>query len=473
MPDCAIGLVGLAVMGQNLVRNIANHGFKVAVYNRTTATAQKFMEEHGKGMPIEMGVTLKDFVGLLKRPRNILIMVKAGKPVDAIIEQLLPLLEPGDLIADCGNSFYKDTERREKELSARGFVYLGVGVSGGEEGALKGPSIMPGGSKEGYERVRKIFEAIAAKVAEGPCVTYIGPGGAGHYVKMVHNGLEYGDMQLISETYDLLKTLGGFGAGELSSIFGNYNKGALNSYLIEITEIVLKEKDPDTGKHMVDIILDTAHQKGTGSWTSSDAFNMGEPIPTITQAVEARSLSAKKDERVAAEKIYGAAPKPARFQGDLVIAAGNALYAAKLSLYGQGMSLLRKASIENHYDLKLPELARIWKGGCIIRAALLDVIRKAFSQTPDLANLLIAPEVAKAAKEREDDWRKIIQAAISASIPVPAFCSALAYYDSYKRSRLPANLIQAQRDYFGAHTFERIDKPGEFHHFWPIDNSQK
>ena len=473
MPDCAIGLVGLAVMGQNLVRNIANHGFKVAVYNRTTATAQKFMDEHSKGAPIEMGVTLKDFVGLLKRPRNILIMVKAGKPVDAIIEQLLPLLEPGDLIADCGNSFYKDTERREKELSAKGFVYLGVGVSGGEEGALKGPSIMPGGSKQGYERVRKIFEAITAKVAEGPCVTYIGPGGAGHYVKMVHNGLEYGDMQLISETYDLLQTLGGFGAGELSAIFGKYNQGVLNSYLIEITETVLKEKDPDTGKHIVDIILDTAHQKGTGSWTSQDAFNMGEPIPTITQAVEARSLSAKKDERVAAEKIFGAAPKPARFPGDLVTAAGNALYAAKLALYGQGMSLLRKASIENHYDLKLPELARIWKGGCIIRAALLDVIRKTFSQTPDLANLLVAPEVAKAVKEREDDWRKIILAAVSAGIPAPAFCSALAYYDSYKRGRLPANLIQAQRDYFGAHTFERIDKPGEFHHLWPMDDSKK
>ena len=372
MPECDLGLIGLAVMGQNLVLNIASHKFPVAVFNRTTETARKFMDERAKGLAIEMGATVKEFLGLLKRPRNILIMVKAGRPVDDMIGQLVPLLSPGDLIADCGNSLFRDTERRSKELVKLGILFMGIGVSGGEEGALKGPSIMPGGTKQGYERLRPILEAIAAETNDGPCVSYIGPGGSGHFVKMVHNGLEYGDMQLIAETYDILKNIGQLSSDDLAEVFAEYNTRELSSYLIEITSIVLKENDPKTKKPLVEMILDAAGQKGTGQWTSQSALELSEPVPTISAAVDARNLSAQKTERVAAEKIFGKTPKASPFKGNLVRSAEAALYAAKLSLYAQGMALLKKASGEFKYDLKLPDLARIWKGGCIIRAAMLE-----------------------------------------------------------------------------------------------------
>ena len=473
MASCELGLIGLAVMGQNLVLNIAGHKFKTAVFNRTIETAKKFMDERAKRLPIEMGESLKDFVTLLKKPRNILVMVKAGKAVDDMIAQLAPLLEPGDMVVDCGNSFFKDTERREKELLEKGLAYMGVGVSGGEEGALKGPSIMPGGPEKGFQRLKPVFEAIAARTPDGPCVSYIGPGGAGHFVKMVHNGLEYGDMQLIAEAYDILKNIGGLENKEIAKIFKEYNRGEFGSYLVEITEIVLREKDPVTQKSLVDVIQDSAGQKGTGQWTSQEALSLGEPVSTIGAAVDARNLSSKKSERILAEKVYGGMKKQAAFKGDIVKAVEAALYASKISLYSQGTALLKKASGEYGYDLKIPELARIWKGGCIIRSALLDDIKAAFSKNPELANLLLYPEIATAMKERESDWRKVVLAAISAGMPIPAFYSALAYFDGYRRARLPANLIQAQRDFFGAHTFERTDQPGSFHHIWQGADDKK
>jgi len=470
MPNCELGLIGLAVMGQNLVLNVAGHGFPAAVFNRTTETARKFMRERVGALPVETGESLKDFVALLKRPRSILIMVKAGKPVDEMIEQLLPLVSAGDLIADCGNSFFQDTERRGRELSGRGIIYMGIGVSGGEEGALKGPSIMPGGPAEGYERLRSVLEAVAAKTGDGPCVTHVGPGGAGHYVKMVHNGVEYGDMQLIAESYDLLKRLGGLDNDELAEVFAEYNKGVLNSYLIEITSTVLRAKDPKTGKNMVDVILDSAGQKGTGQWTSRSALELSEPAPTICAAVDARNISARKDLRLIAEKIFPPPRKLKPFKGNLVAAVESALYASRLSLYAQGMSLLQRASAEYHYSLKLPELARIWKGGCIIRSALLDLIKESYSQDPSLASLLLAPKVAAALKEREPEWRRVALSAVENSVPAAGFSSALEYFDAFRAGRLPANLVQAQRDYFGAHTFERIDQPGSFHQLWPTED---
>ncbi len=462
---CDLGLIGLAVMGQNLALNIANHGFPLAVHNRTTETGRKFMAERAQGLPVQLGETLKDFVGLLKKPRAVLLMVKAGKPVDEMLRQLFPLLEPGDLVADCGNSFFKDTERRAQVAAELKLIYLGIGVSGGEEGALKGPSIMPGGPTAGWQRLRPVFEGIAAKCKEGPCVTHIGPGGSGHFVKMVHNGIEYGDMQLIAESYDLLHRLGGQDNARLAQVFAKYNHGRLASYLVEITAKIFSAQDPETGKAMVDLILDSAGQKGTGMWTSNTALELSEPIPTITAAVEARNLSARKAERLVAEKIYRSPKKPAAPSG-LARAVEDALYCSKLSLYSQGMSLLKAGSKKCDYGLDLSELARIWKGGCIIRAALLDVIRKAFSKNPGLPSLLLAPEVVKAIKAGEKNWRKVVALAVAAGIPVPALSSALYYFDSLRTGRLPANLIQAQRDLFGAHTFERMDKPGTFHHEW-------
>jgi 6-phosphogluconate dehydrogenase len=473
MAKCELGLIGLAVMGQNLVLNIANHGFKIAVFNRTTETARKFMEQKAKGLPIEMGETLEEFVSLLKKPRNILVMVKAGTAVDAMIGQLVPFLDPGDMIVDCGNSFFRDTEQREKELLSKGFAYMGVGVSGGEEGALKGPSIMPGGPQKGYERLRPIFEAIAARTKDGPCVTYIGPGGAGHFVKMVHNGLEYGDMQLIAEAYDILKNIGGMKNPELAKTFGAYNKGPLASYLIEITETVLMEKDPETGKYLTELIKDSAGQKGTGQWTSQSALGLSEPVPTISAAVDARNLSAKISERQQAAKVFKSNKETVAFKGDLVKAVEAALYSARASLYSQGLSLLKKASQEFQYGLQLPELARIWKGGCIIRAVFLDTIRESFLKNPQLEALVLAPQVAERIKEQDADWRKVVMAAVSSGIPAPAFSSALAYFDGLSKTRLPANLIQAQRDFFGAHTFERIDRPGSFHHDWNGSKGKK
>jgi len=464
-----LGLIGLAVMGQNLVLNLAGHGFKVAVHNRTLETGQRFLKERAAGLPVVLGQTLEDFVSLLAKPRTVLLMVKAGAPVDEMIAKLIPLLAPGDLILDCGNSHFSDTERRAKELADRGLQFMGVGVSGGEEGALLGPSIMPGGPAAAYARARPLFEAIAARTGDGPCVTLVGPRGAGHYVKMVHNGLEYGDMQLIAESYQILEQAGGLDAPALARAFAEFNRGELASYLMEITARIFQERDPDTGRPLLEVIRDRAGQKGTGRWVSANALELGEPTPTITAAVEARSLSAKKELRVKAEKAIGmpqsksASAIPAE---KLVREVGDALYAARLSLYAQGMALLRAASKEYGYDLRLPELARIWKGGCIIRSALLDVIRAAFQEQPELPNLFLHPKAGQAIVQRYEAWVRVCQTALASALPCPALFSALSYFEGLRRGRLPANLIQAQRDLFGSHTFERVDREGVFHHRW-------
>ena len=467
MANCDFGLIGMGTMGQNLALNIEHHGFSVAVYNRTAARTREFMERRAAGKNIVAGYTIEEFVGLLKTPRKIMMMVKAGPPVDAVIEQLKPHLEPGDIIIDGGNSFFGDTERREKDLAALGIHFIGTGISGGEYGALHGPSIMPGGPREAYELVEPIFKAIAAKVNGDPCVTYIGPRGAGHYVKMVHNGIEYGDMQLIAESYDLLSRGAGLSAAELHQIFADWNRGELSSYLIKITADIFAKVDEETGKPLVDVILDEAKQKGTGKWTSQNALDLGVPTPTTNVAVIARIISAYKEERVRASKVLSG-PSP-KYEGDrdrLIRALRAALYAAKICSYAQGFALLRAASMEYKYNLPLAEIARIWRGGCIIRAQFLDKIRAAFERDPDLPNLLLDPEFAEAVQSRQDEWRFVVQTAVGLGIPCPAFAVSLAYYDAYRSERLPANLIQAQRDYFGAHTYRRIDKEGSFHTEW-------
>jgi 6-phosphogluconate dehydrogenase len=462
-------MIGLAVMGQNLVLNMAGKGVKVAVHNRTVETAKKFMAERAKGLPVEHGEALEDFVALLDKPRVVMIMVKAGEAVDDMIGKVAPLLSSGDLVIDLGNSHFKDTERRAGELSEKGIEYMGAGVSGGEEGALEGPSIMPGGSKQAYSRVKDIFEKIAAKTDDGPCVAHIGPGAAGHYVKMVHNGLEYGDMQLIAETYDVLRRIGFLSAKDMAGAFRDYNRGELKSYLMEITARILEEKDPETNKPLLEVVLDRAGQKGTGAWAAQNALELGMPVPTITAAVEARNLSAQKELRVEADRaIVTVKPKrPPRTPQEYTIrAAGRALYAGRLSLYAQGMALLKAASEEYGYDLDIPEIARIWKGGCIIRSALLDVIIKAFTDHPGLPNLLMDPDVVEAIDERYDNWGNVSRIATALGVPCPALYSSLAYFEGLRTSRLPANLIAAQRDLFGAHTFERVDREGSFHHQW-------
>lgn len=465
--QCQFGLIGLAVMGQNLALNIESRGYSVAVYNRTAERTREFAETRAADKRIVPTYTLEEFVQALERPRRILLMVKAGKPVDEIIQQITPLLDKGDLLIDGGNSFFMDTERRSAQLEAAGLLYIGTGVSGGEEGALKGPSIMPGGQPEAYALVEEMFRAIAAKVDGDPCVSYIGPRGAGHYVKMVHNGIEYGDMQLISEAYDILHRGLGLSAAELHDIFTEWNKGELSSYLIEITANIFSKIDPDTGKPLVEVILDEAEQKGTGKWTSQNALDVGVPIPTINSAVEGRLLSAYKAERVAASKVLRG-PTPA-FRGDraaFIEDVRRALYASKVCSYAQGMALLRAASREYGYNLRLAELARIWRGGCIIRAKLLGRIREAFLRDPDLPNLLLDAEFKEAVESRQDSWRRVIQTAVEMGIPCAAMSVSLAYFDAYRSERLPANLLQAQRDYFGAHTYKRIDKPGTFHTEW-------
>ena len=469
MPTANIGLIGLAVMGQNLVLNMERNGYTVAVYNRTTATMEEFVEEH-PGKKLVPTQTLEEFVQSLERPRKLIIMVKAGAPVDAVIDGLIPLLEEGDLIMDGGNSYFPDTERRSEALSAQGLRFMGVGVSGGEEGALWGPSIMPGGTTESWELVRPILEAIAAKAAEDgkPCVTYLGPRGAGHYVKMVHNGIEYGDMQLIAEAYDILQRALGLQPAELAEIFAEWNQGELDSFLIEITATIFRRIDEETGEPLVNLVLDKAQQKGTGKWTSQDAFNLGAPIPTINSAVVGRILSAMKEERVAAAKVLPGHTESG-YTGDkaaLIDAVRQALYASKISAYAQGMALLRMASDEYKYDLKLGEVAAIWRAGCIIRARFLNLITEAFTRDAKLANLMLDETLGKAVADRLPAWRHVVQTAIGLGIPVPAFSGSLAYYDSYRSERLPANLIQAQRDLFGAHTYERVDKAGIFHSNW-------
>ena len=469
MPTANIGLIGLAVMGQNLVLNMERNGYTVAVYNRTTATMEEFVNAH-PGKKLVPTKTLEEFVQSLERPRKLMIMVKAGSPVDVVIDGLVPLLEQGDLIIDGGNSYFADTERRSEALTAKGLRFMGVGVSGGEEGALWGPSIMPGGAKESWELVKPILEAIAAKAPEDgkPCVVHIGPRGAGHYVKMVHNGIEYGDMQLIAEAYDILQQALGLPAAELADIFTEWNKGELDSYLIEITAKIFRRVDEETGRPLVDLVLDKAQQKGTGKWTSQDAFNLGAPIPTINSAVVGRIISALKDERVAASKVLPG-PDQQGYQGDkaaLIDAVRQALYASKISAYAQGMALLRMASEEYKYELHLGEVASIWRDGCIIRARFLNRITEAFTRNPALANLLLDEALGQAVRERLPAWRHVVQTAVGLGIPVAAFSVSLAYYDSYRSARLPANLIQAQRDFFGAHTYERVDKPGTFHSQW-------
>ncbi|GAB4548459.1 MAG: NADP-dependent phosphogluconate dehydrogenase [Pleurocapsa sp.] len=470
MTKRTFGVIGLAVMGENLALNVESRGFPIAVYNRTAAKTEAFMAERAKGKDVKAAYSLEEFVQTLERPRNILVMVKAGKPVDAVIDQLKPLLDEGDTIIDGGNSLYNDTERRTKELEATGLGFVGMGVSGGEEGALNGPSLMPGGTEAGYKDLEPILTKIAAQVDDGPCVTYIGPGGAGHYVKMVHNGIEYGDMQLIAEAYDLLKNAAGLTGEELHKVFSDWNQtDELNSFLIEITADIFNYTDPETNSLLVDSILDAAGQKGTGRWTVVSSLELGVPIPTIYAAVNARVMSAYKEERVAASKQLTASVS--KYDGDkqaLVNKVKDALYCSKMCSYAQGMALLSKASAEFNYNLDLAETARIWKGGCIIRAGFLDKIKQAFNDNPSLPNLLLAPEFKQSILDRSTAWREVLAISNSLGIPVPAFSASLDYFDSYRRDRLPQNLTQAQRDYFGAHTYERVDKPREefFHTEW-------
>ena len=467
MAKRTFGVIGLAVMGENLALNVESRGFPIAVYNRTAAKTEKFMAERAQGKDIKAAYSLEEFVQTLERPRNILVMVKAGKPVDAVIEQLKPLLDKGDTIIDGGNSLYDDTERRTKDLESTGLGFVGMGVSGGEEGALNGPSLMPGGTEAGYRDLEPILTKIAAQVDDGPCVTYIGPGGAGHYVKMVHNGIEYGDMQLIAEAYDLMKNTLNLSGDELEKVFSEWNHtDELNSFLIEITADIFSNNDPKTHKPLVDSILDAAGQKGTGRWTVVSSLELGVPIPTIYAAVNARVMSAYKEERVAASKEISA--PDADFLGDkqeFIDKVRDALYCSKMCSYAQGMALLSKASSEFSFNLDLAEIARIWKGGCIIQAGFLDKIKKAFNENPNLPNLLLAPEFKQSIVDRQAAWREVLSTANKLGIAVPAFSSSLDYFDSYRRANLPQNLTQAQRDYFGAHTYERVDRPrGEFSH---------
>ncbi|HEY9638028.1 MAG TPA: NADP-dependent phosphogluconate dehydrogenase [Coleofasciculaceae cyanobacterium] len=468
MTQPSFGLIGLAVMGENLALNVERNGFPVAVFNRTAAVTQEFMEKRAKGKNFTAAYSIEELVQSLQRPRKILIMVKAGAPVDAVIAQLKPLLEPGDMIIDGGNSLYTDTERRTQQLESTGLGFVGMGVSGGEEGALNGPSLMPGGTDTAYGELAPILTKIAAQVDDGPCVTYIGPGGAGHYVKMVHNGIEYGDMQLIAEAYDLLKSSLGLDHQQLHEVFAEWNTtDELNSFLIEITADIFRFIDPDTNLPLVEVIQDAAGQKGTGRWTVQSAFELAVPIPTMTAAVNARVVSFYKEERVAASKILTG--PTGKYEGDtkeFINKIRDALYCSKICSYAQGMALLAKASKEFNYNLSLSECSRIWKGGCIIRAAFLDKIKTAYADEPELPNLLLAPELKQSILDRQEAWREVLSVSNKLGIPAPAFAASLNYFDSYRRDRLPQNLTQAQRDYFGAHTYERTDKPGTFHTEW-------
>ncbi|WP_088014648.1 NADP-dependent phosphogluconate dehydrogenase [Gottfriedia acidiceleris] len=462
-----IGVIGLAVMGKNLALNIESRGFSISVYNRSVEKTEEFLKE-AEGKNVVGTFSIEEFVNSLETPRKILIMVKAGAPTDSTIEMLLPHLDKGDILIDGGNTYYKDTQRRNKMLSDSGIHFIGTGVSGGEEGALKGPSIMPGGQKEAFELVKPIFEAIAAKVNNEPCTTYIGPDGAGHYVKMVHNGIEYGDMQLISEAYFLLKNVLGLSADELHHVFSDWNKGELDSYLIEITADIFTKTDEETGKPLVDVILDKAGQKGTGKWTSQSTLDLGVPTSIITESVFARFISAMKDERVKASKLLSG-PSTNTYSGDkeqLIEDVRKALYMSKICSYAQGFAQLRAASDEYNWDLQYGDIAMIFRGGCIIRAAFLQKIKEAYDLDANLSNLLLDPYFKEIVESYQGALRKISVVAIEAGVPIPCFSAALAYYDSYRTETLPANLIQAQRDYFGAHTYERIDKEGKFHTQW-------
>ena len=461
-----IGLIGLAVMGENLVLNMESKGFQVAVYNRTTQKVDEFLAGRAKGKNITGAHTIEELIGSLERPRKIMIMVKAGKAVDEMIETLIPHLEPGDIIIDGGNTHFPDTNRRTAYVESKGLLYIGTGVSGGEEGALLGPSIMPGGSKKAWPSVKPIFQAIAAKVDDGtPCCDWVGENGAGHFVKMVHNGIEYGDMQLITEAYQIMRDLLGMTADEMHLVFKEWNKGDLDSYLIEITRDILAYKDSD-GKPLVDKILDTAGQKGTGKWTAVSALDLGIPLTLIGEAVFSRCLSAIKEERVKASKILkgpnaGFSGDKTKFLSDLK----DAVYASKIVSYAQGYSLMKAAAEEYKWDLNYGGIALMWRGGCIIRSAFLSKIKEAFDNNKTIANLLLDPFFKDKVDKSQQGWRNVVAAAVMNGIPVPSISSALGYYDGYRCEKLPANLLQAQRDYFGAHTYERIDKPrGEFFH---------
>lgn len=462
-----IGVIGLAVMGKNLAMNIESRGYSVSVYNRSREKTDEMLEET-KGKKVVGTYSIEEFVQSLEKPRKILLMVKAGAATDATIEQLKPHLEKGDIIIDGGNTYFADTQRRNQELSELGLHFIGTGVSGGEEGALHGPSIMPGGQKEAYDLVAPIFQDIAAKVNGEACTTYIGPDGAGHYVKMVHNGIEYGDMQLISESYFILKHVLGLNADELHEVFAEWNKGELDSYLIEITADIFTKKDDETGKPLVDMILDTAGQKGTGKWTSQSALDLGVPLPIITESVFARFISAMKQERVEASKVLSG-PEARSFDGDreaFIESIRKALYLSKICSYAQGFAQMRAASEEFGWDLNYGDIAMIFRGGCIIRAQFLQKIKEAYDRDPALKNLLLDPYFKEITESYQQSLREIISAAVMNGIPVPSFSAALSYFDSYRTETLPANLIQAQRDYFGAHTYQRIDKEGIYHTEW-------
>ena len=460
-----IGMIGLAVMGENLARNIERNGWTVAVYNRPPSKeepnrVESFMNEYGSGKFVGTH-TPEEFVKSLERPRKIILLVKAGDPVDWTIDQIKPYLEEGDIIIDGGNSYFMDTERREKALKAEGFNFIGSGVSGGEKGALWGPSLMPGGDKQAYEQIRPIWEAIAAKVDDGPCVTYIGPGGAGHFVKMVHNGIEYGDMQLIAEAYDMMRNVLGMSADEMADVFDEWNRGDLESFLIEITAKILRVKDED-GQPLVDKILDVAGQKGTGKWTSDIALDLGVIVPTIDAAVDTRNMSSRKEERVeASNTIKG--PQGGSYSGDrkeMVAAIRDALYASKICSYAQGMSLIKRGSDEFNWGINLGETSRIWKGGCIIRAQFLDKIKQAYQRRADLPNLLLDPDFNDYMQRAQANWRKAVTTAMQMGIPAPGMSASIGYFDTFRTANLPLNLVQAQRDFFGSHTYQRVDQPG-------------
>jgi 6-phosphogluconate dehydrogenase len=468
MDKSNVAMVGLGVMGANLLLNLADHGFSGVGYDVSAEQRGKFLSGPGKGKPVQGAKDWKELAARLERPRKVFVLVPAGKPVESVLEALSGVLEKGDVIVECGNSFYEDTNRREAAMAAKGFNFTGMGVSGGEEGARHGPSMMPGGPREGYDNLAPYLEKIAAQTDDGPCVSYIGPRGAGHYVKMVHNGIEYGDMQLIAEAYDLLKRLGGLSNDELADVFSQWNTTELESFLIEITARVFRQKDEQTGQPLIDLIVDSASMKGTGKWTVQDAMDRGVAIPTITAAVDARLVSAIRAERLAAAQQLPAPPPVQTGMGKQawIDAVRAALYCAKTCSYAQGMAMLQRASDEFDWSLPLGEIARIWKAGCIIRAKFLRSIQEAFARDAGLSNLLLDPFFKEAIAGRQGAWRSVVSIGQSAGVPLPAMSGSLAYYDAYRTGRLPANLVQAQRDLFGAHTYERLDKPGTFHTHW-------
>jgi 6-phosphogluconate dehydrogenase len=478
MATSSVGLIGLAVMGQNLALNVAEKGFNISVFNRSydkTEAAVKRAQKEGLGEKLIGFEDMKNFVASLEKPRRVIILVKAGGPVDSTIEQLCKYMEPGDIIIDGGNEWYENTERRQKEVAAKGLLYLGMGVSGGEEGARNGPSMMPGGTKEAYAYIEAIVSKVSAQVDDGPCVTYIGEGGAGNYVKMIHNGIEYGDMQLISEAYDILKTIGGLTNAELAAVFTEWNSSELASFLIEISASILAKKDDKEGcdGYLVDKIVDKTGAKGTGKWTVQQAAELSVAAPTITASLDARYMSALKDERVSAAKVYAGLGlgEPQVVAGidkvALIADVKAALFASKICSYAQGMGLIRAKSLEQKWNVNMGGLARIWKGGCIIRAAFLDTIKDAYYKDPELPNLLVDAQFAQDLASREVAWRRVVSLAVTAGMPCPGMTTSISYFDTYRRDRLPANLVQAQRDFFGSHTYQRIDGGNEwFHTVW-------